>query len=643
MRSAHRAKLAIAIIMLSGAALRLYSLDTGQYTSDDELVVSRAYEISHSGSLAAGIRASSGLINGPGLPYLLALPLALSPDELLATRIVAAVNALAVALAYLFAGNVFGRRVGLIFALLIAVNPYLVESSRRPWVQALVAPATIAAIWAVSRALQRRGIISWVVVGATLGLGGQAYLSNLANGPAFVAAMLPFVLRIGILGPLTALLVASACIVPLAVVNANTPAVGSTLMPISNSAAITIAQAFTLVTGVAYQSLTMQGSRILDATDGIFPAIDVVAQALAAVGWCLLVGRVWRERSQNISATYLFAALTVLFPIIAVSFFSGVGKFIPYPNIWYLFNLLPGLLLGTALAIDRLWQLRTPLGATMLTLVAGSQVVLAIPFFLTQAEYWTQGGYGIPWKYNHEIVQRVAELASAKSGFVAVGQSAAESGADLITASLRRKYSQVQTFDDHDGLVFRTDAEVLYFLLTNDLREMTRFLTEELRLSEVLVQRLPGEGWTRRVVEADRSTLVGWTDRHLGPISPVQFAGAPTLTYERAGILPPASREGPCRLVVLWRFDTDPPEPLIMQLTLGNGTVGATEDHFPYSVDSLRRGDWLYTQMMNVYPIPLALGSGDQLSVGIRHQGQYSGRPWGDPVAFHVSLDRCVA
>jgi 4-amino-4-deoxy-L-arabinose transferase-like glycosyltransferase len=126
----------ILLLTLLGAAafVRLYRLEYSTIGPDQSIVVSIAAKFVKQGEIPlAANKSSAGIMNPPLLEYLLALPLFLKPQLLGVVQFTALINLAAVVACYAFVAALFGRRAGLMAALLFAANPWAVYYSRLIW------------------------------------------------------------------------------------------------------------------------------------------------------------------------------------------------------------------------------------------------------------------------------------------------------------------------------------------------------------------------------------------------------------------------------------------------------------------------------------------------------------------------------
>lgn len=652
-------RLGLLAITLVAAFLRLWSLETSQYQYDDEMIAVITTRLVRDGVWPPGVPSSPYVMNGPTAPYVMAIPRLFTDSYLGMVTFVSAINVASVPLFYLFVRSVSGVRAGLLAALLLAVNPWLVADSRRLWLNSLVGPTAVLFLWAANWALRSGRLRAWAFAGVSLAISALLHLGDLANVLAALGVV-PFIRRVGwsrlVAGMATFALLMSPWVVNSFLPDLRTSGVAENRggLPYDWSS---LDRAALLVTGVGYQALVGQGARIVNAEAPPFRAIDVLARALAAAGWCWLLWRVWVERNRNVarSATFLVSALMVAIPILALQIILNRG--IVVPNWWYFFNIVPPLLLGIGDLVTRLPSRIGQAGRAACLLIAGAQLLLAAPFLLTQHEFWPRGFYGVPWKYLDEMVTEVRLRARADDAFVIVGGVEDQDWrqGERITSLVRPDYPRIRNFDGLDGLMLRRDASKLLYVTTNDEHVMTRLLADQIGARQVFEQRLPGSGWTRRIFQATPAMVEQWAGERLDTltlqpseglpappdaVSSVQQArGSPTITYTRAQIFRPGVVGEGYQLALQWQFDAEPPEAVMSEYVfVSNGTEVHREQHIAYPAGYWQRGDWLDTQILNVFTLPESFQARGNMSVQIRNFGVISGRPVGEIVTLPLGL-----
>ncbi|MCC7208251.1 MAG: glycosyltransferase family 39 protein [Anaerolineae bacterium] len=131
--------LILALIVLLAAGLRLGNPGVVEFKRDEANLSRLALDMAHGESLPLlGITSSVGLPNPPFSVYLFVPPFLVSDDPVLATHYVAALNVIAVLLAYLLARRYYGPLAALTAGLFFAVNPWAVIFARKVWAQDLL-------------------------------------------------------------------------------------------------------------------------------------------------------------------------------------------------------------------------------------------------------------------------------------------------------------------------------------------------------------------------------------------------------------------------------------------------------------------------------------------------------------------------
>lgn len=119
--------------------LRLYGIQTTEFDGDQVAIFRMAYDALHHGMLIATSNgASLGILNPPGIEYILMIPAALGADALWAAVMVAVLAIASVMLTYFFARNYYGRLTATFATLLYATAVLPVFYSRFIWQQNLL-------------------------------------------------------------------------------------------------------------------------------------------------------------------------------------------------------------------------------------------------------------------------------------------------------------------------------------------------------------------------------------------------------------------------------------------------------------------------------------------------------------------------
>lgn len=121
----------IAVILVLAAFFRLNDLGAGYFDGDDAFISIRALQVAREHALVlVGPPMAVGLWHSPVSVYLYAIPYSLSLDPRAARAFTALLNVASIAVLYLVGVKYFNRAGTLAGALLLAVHPYMVASSR---------------------------------------------------------------------------------------------------------------------------------------------------------------------------------------------------------------------------------------------------------------------------------------------------------------------------------------------------------------------------------------------------------------------------------------------------------------------------------------------------------------------------------
>ncbi len=138
LRAWRRSHILLMLIMILACGLRFERPTLVEFKRDEATVARLAQAIAYEGYRpAVGVDASMGMDNFPLTLYLMALPVRLWPDPLAVVLFTLLLNAIAVWGCYAFGRVYFGERVGLMAALLFAVNPWAVLYARKIWCESM--------------------------------------------------------------------------------------------------------------------------------------------------------------------------------------------------------------------------------------------------------------------------------------------------------------------------------------------------------------------------------------------------------------------------------------------------------------------------------------------------------------------------
>lgn len=147
-------RLALLAILLAGAWLRFQHMGSIEVNIDQVYPIWQALHTLDAGQFPLAGQGTSVLFDNPPLTGYLTLPVvALTRQTLAVYEFTIALNTLAVWLVYRGLRRLLGTRAALVGAALFAANPWIIEDSRRTWVQAL-APFFVALVfWALTPVL----------------------------------------------------------------------------------------------------------------------------------------------------------------------------------------------------------------------------------------------------------------------------------------------------------------------------------------------------------------------------------------------------------------------------------------------------------------------------------------------------------
>jgi 4-amino-4-deoxy-L-arabinose transferase-like glycosyltransferase len=159
-------KLAWIGIVLLAAYLRLGHLELVEFKLDEVKHCQRALDLLQGHLPAVGSISSLGMAKPPLMTYLMAIPLAVSKDPILATGFVALLNVGAVLGCFWVTREHFGDKAGLVSSLLFAISPWAVIYSRKIFTADLMPPFAVLLLEAVLAALvkskQNRLVLAFV-------------------------------------------------------------------------------------------------------------------------------------------------------------------------------------------------------------------------------------------------------------------------------------------------------------------------------------------------------------------------------------------------------------------------------------------------------------------------------------------------
>ncbi|MHB1417444.1 MAG: ArnT family glycosyltransferase [Chloroflexota bacterium] len=473
-------------IILAGFALRWDRLAYSEYSRDQAWVLNRAYDWLSKGDFPlVGIQSSLGTAQGAVEIYLLAIPVAISKDPLVANAFVGLLQMLAIVGTYLLASRYYGRRVGLVAAAFFVTNPWALQYARKVWTPNMAPIFTVllfAAVYAAVIQRKRYYFSLALMLGVVLFL---LHPSSIFYAPLLFIVAVLFWRRIGLrpllLGGMLGLVVAAPYIwneylhrflsVHLFLNAGTAPA---SVDPEALKNMVTMASARYYPTMMGYSFLG----------DWRLPDLTVqndLATWLLYLGLALSVFYAGKRLlpksavSQGEWEKYLLMLLWFFVPVV-VSLRHSMAF---YPH--YFINAVPVqyILMGIALVYPlqyatnaaRRWRPNltwlAPGAITAVVLFIGvSQAVYFWRYLDYVEQQETLGHYGVPLVYTQRAIDTIRELQSE------VGPAPVYSYTDLQWEPLRylgRPDLQINELDTREGLALPRDPSAgALFLLAND-------------------------------------------------------------------------------------------------------------------------------------------------------------------------------
>ena len=152
-------RLLVALLLFVGFLLRLWFLPDARFTGDESFFFQESTLAAWGENLPwRGPPVTGGPLHHPGGTFylLMAIPLVLVSSPLACMALVAALNTLAYGLLYATVGRLMGRRVGIVFLLLLVFSPWSFFYSDRIWNSNIVLVLTALFFWGLVGALQTR-------------------------------------------------------------------------------------------------------------------------------------------------------------------------------------------------------------------------------------------------------------------------------------------------------------------------------------------------------------------------------------------------------------------------------------------------------------------------------------------------------
>lgn len=159
--------LALAAVLAIGAWLRLQQLDLLEFKGDEAYATHIVQRVLHGGGWPeVGLLSSVKVLNPPLFLYLLVPLFAIHSSPVFVCCAIAALNLVAIAIAWHVGRKYYGPVAGFVAALLFAVSPWAVLYSRKIWAQDFVPLMTAGTLWALHALVfgERKRAVFWVVL-----------------------------------------------------------------------------------------------------------------------------------------------------------------------------------------------------------------------------------------------------------------------------------------------------------------------------------------------------------------------------------------------------------------------------------------------------------------------------------------------
>jgi 4-amino-4-deoxy-L-arabinose transferase-like glycosyltransferase len=545
-------------IVFLGALLRCAQFNWSQYRRDDAIVLGMAQAALATHRVPwVGMISTLGIDNGPAQVWLVMLGTLAGPSPFAAEWIVALLNIVGIAACYAFGRCAFGRRVGLIAALLLAVSSWSVLYSRRLWGNDMTAPFAALCLWSLARVVQRGDRVHQVLVFVWAALLAQVYVVGIAELPAILVGLIGAALwrRLQLL---PAALGVAAFLVLTGPYIAQTvlPELGSMHRLTGGQQAVTDTTSLRYLAETvgldAYQTYLPQLARFFDVGANPLRLVSALAALLLAIGalraTCTMTTR--RDGGQKILLVLLL--VWVLSPVVA-TIRHGVSLF---PH--YELGAVPGtyvlMAIGIAWLVARPWTVW--IGVAGLGIVVAGQVTAAV-VFLTEVPNYVRGTqYGVPLADVEALGTAARTLVGQRRNaqLVVVGH---DDGSEMGQA-LQTWVPNVAVVDDQGSLRVGGDDQHLVFLTTRDDSPLVDFLRQT---APGRAMRFPGDDTVFRLFAVDDAqlraaaatmmpatppqTLGGDVTLQGTSLTPEVRAGGSLLWAARWGVTPAGARDKP--------------------------------------------------------------------------------------------------
>ena len=259
---------AVFAVLALAAWLRLRDLDLAEFKLDEATAVDLARRVLDGHLPTVGLTASIGVRDPPFFAYLMAIPLGLRDDPLVATAFVGVLATIAIAITYHVLRARFGSLAELGTVVLFATAPWAVVYGRKIWPQNVLPVVSVLLLWALFLVLERSRTRTVLFVPVLLCLAFQLNFSALA------------------------LVVPAAAVVACRARNVHWPALGAgvvvAILLLGPWLGHEAAHGFEDVTGILTQGRGNRGSSLLGS--GSVRAVRETVHIAGASGWDYIVG-----------------------------------------------------------------------------------------------------------------------------------------------------------------------------------------------------------------------------------------------------------------------------------------------------------------------------------------------------------------